>query len=93
MNIVTGCPDTLVGTLSQHNDISGLWYFGRPEVCAAVTYHTTHTLGRSWCVNEDDVDWTNPKQGQGDYYLLRATQRKTIWLPTTRVAEYAEIEQ
>ncbi len=80
VNIVTGSRDTLTKTLSEHDEVDGIWYFGSKEGATAVERASADNMKRSWA-EWTQRDWTNHAQGEGREFLRYATQVKNIWIP------------
>ena len=80
INIVTGTPATLAATLSEHDDVDGIWYFGDADGVAAVERASADNMKRSWTVS-DARDWLDPRIGEGREFLRHATEVKNIWVP------------
>jgi aldehyde dehydrogenase (NAD+) len=81
VNIVTGRRDELVPTLSAHDDVDGVWYFGSAEGSAAVERASTGNMKRTWVSYGHTRSWSDVRQGQGAEFLREATQVKNIWIP------------
>ncbi|MFO1014616.1 MAG: aldehyde dehydrogenase family protein [Caulobacteraceae bacterium] len=80
INIVTGARDTLTKTLSEHDGVDGLWYFGSAAGSAQVEKASTGNLKQTWVNGGLNRDWYGPA-GEGREFLRRATQVKAIWVP------------
>jgi aldehyde dehydrogenase (NAD+) len=75
LNIITGERDELSATLSEHDDVDGIWYAGPREGQAAVEAASAGNMKRTW---------TLPARGAlpaTDEVLRHATQVKNIWVP------------
>ncbi|MEQ8480645.1 MAG: aldehyde dehydrogenase family protein [Hoeflea sp.] len=81
VNIVTGDRDTLADTLSRHDDVSALWYFGSEVGSGHVERESAGNLKAVWANNGKARDWFDTRQGQGEEFLFRAVRIKTIWTP------------
>ncbi|MEZ5810134.1 MAG: aldehyde dehydrogenase family protein [Rhizobiaceae bacterium] len=81
VNIVTGDRDTLADTMAKHDDINAIWYFGSAEGSAMVEGYSAGNLKPAWVNNGRARDWHDAGQGQGEEFLRRATQIKTVWTP------------
>ena len=80
INIVTGPPAALAATLSEHDDVDGIWYFGDADGVAAVERASADNMKRVWTVS-DARDWLDPNVGEGREFLRHATEVKNIWVP------------
>jgi aldehyde dehydrogenase (NAD+) len=80
VNIVTGAKDALMKTLAEHDDIEGLWYFGRADGVKAVELASASNMKRTWATDEDR-DWMDANVGEGREFLRQACQVKNIWVP------------
>ena len=81
INIVTGKRDELAEVLASHDDVDAMWYFGSLEGSAAVERLSAGNLKRTWVSYGKGRDWSDPRQGEGQDFLRRATQVKNIWIP------------
>lgn len=81
VNIVTGDRDALADTMAKHDGIDAIWYFGSSAGSAMVEEHSAGNLKPAWVNNGRARDWNDPVQGQGEEFLRRATQIKTVWTP------------
>jgi aldehyde dehydrogenase (NAD+) len=80
VNIVTGAKDSLAKTLSEHDDVDAVWYFGSRDGVAAVELASAGNMKRTFAEWEPR-DWTSPTSGEGRDFLREATQVKNIWIP------------
>ncbi len=81
VNLVTGARESLAKTLSEHNDVDAVWYFGSAEGSQAVQENSIGNLKRTWVSLGKYRDWVSSHSGEGVEFLVQATQVKTIWLP------------
>ncbi len=81
LNLLTGDRDSLAKTLSEHNDVDAVWYFGSSAGSKMVQENSVGNLKRTWVNLGRTRDWASPNAGEGETFLRRATQVKTIWLP------------
>merc|ERR1719253_2454850 len=82
VNIVTGDRDHLALTLTDHQHVDAVWYFGgSPEGCRAVEAKSAGNCKRTWCDYGGERNWSDDAQGQGDEFLYQAIEVKNIWLP------------
>ncbi|WP_173934337.1 aldehyde dehydrogenase family protein [Chelativorans sp. Marseille-P2723] len=80
VNIVTGAREALVKTLSEHDGVDALWYFGTKEGARVVEEASAGNLKQTWTEDGAARNWA-ATEGQGRLFLARATQVKNIWLP------------
>lgn len=78
VNIVTGDRDTLVRTMAEHDDLQALWYFGTEQGSANVEFAASENMKRTFVNYGEKRDWFRREVGQGEEYLLHATQCKNI---------------
>jgi aldehyde dehydrogenase (NAD+) len=81
VNIVTGHASQLLKTLSEHDDVDGIWCYGAEATVAAAKAMSTGNLKQVWTNEGRVIDWFNPKQAEGRWFLEHATQVKNIWVP------------
>ena len=82
VNILTAKENELNKTLSQHENIEGIWYFGADSAQRSnIIKNTTSNLKRYWCPEEKHVDWTNTSEQFLNEFLYQSTQVKNIWIP------------
>ncbi len=81
INIVTGNVLELADTLSKHNGVDVMWAFGSSELSRNVEQNSVGNLKRTWTGFDRQIDWTDPRIGEGQEYLRRATELKAIWVP------------
>ncbi len=81
INLVTGYASQLLKTLAEHHDVDGLWCYGDEATVAAAKAMSTGNLKQVWTNEGRAIDWFNPKQGEGRWFLQHATQVKNIWVP------------
>ncbi|MDG4649895.1 aldehyde dehydrogenase family protein [Roseibacterium sp. SDUM158017] len=80
VNIVTGDPAELGGTLASHLDVDALWSFSGQADAAALQAASAGNLKRTWINHGGNPDWATPAGG-GRRFLEAATEVKTIWVP------------
>jgi len=78
INIVTGSQETLVKTLSEHDDVDAMWYFGDADLSGQIEVAAAHTIKRTWCNHGKAYDWRELPQQE---VLRHATEVKNIWVP------------
>ncbi len=82
VNIITGDLDHLTKTLTQHEDVDSVWYFGTAEGSYHVEFESAANMKRTWVNYGIPRNWINPEEGAGHEFLHEATQVKNIWVPT-----------
>ena len=80
INIVCGDKDALSETLSKHDGVDCMWYFGNADGGKIVEQASAGNLKPTW-THHTMPDWYNTQQGQGRRFLQQATQIKNIWIP------------
>jgi aldehyde dehydrogenase (NAD+) len=81
VNIVTGYASQLLKTLAEHDDVDGIWCCGDKTTVTAAKAMSTGNLKQVWTNEGRVIDWFNPKQAEGRWFLEHATQVKNIWVP------------
>jgi aldehyde dehydrogenase (NAD+) len=81
INIVTGRPAELLKTLAEHDDIDALWCFADEATCATAKSLSIGNLKQVFTNEGRSIDWINPTQSEGRWFLQHATQIKNIWIP------------
>jgi len=82
VNILTSKNNELNKTLSQHENIEGIWYFGLDHnQKSTIIKNTTSNLKRYWCPEEKNIDWANNSVQFLNEFLYQSTQVKNIWIP------------
>src|ERR1700688_1744224 len=81
LNVVTGYSSQLLKTLAEHDDVDALWCFGDESDAAAAKAMSIGNLKQVWTNEGRAIDWFNPKQAEGRWFLEHATQVKNIWVP------------
>ena len=82
VNILTAKENELNKTLSQHENIEGIWYFGADSAQRSeIVKNTTSNIKRYWCPEEKHLDWTNTSEEFLNEFLYQSTQVKNIWIP------------
>ena len=82
VNILTAKENELNKTLSQHENIEGIWYFGTDSAQRSdIVKNTTSNIKRYWCPEEKHLDWTNASEEFLNEFLYQSTQVKNIWIP------------
>ena len=78
INIVTGEQKVLLKTLSEHDDVDAVWYFGDAPLSASIEKAAAYTIKRTWCNHGQSIDWTHVTMKE---VLRYATEVKNIWVP------------
>jgi aldehyde dehydrogenase (NAD+) len=81
VNIVAGKASELGKTLAEHDDIDAIWSFRDEAAAAMVKAASVGNLKQVFTNDGRQVDWFDPSQSEGRYYLRHATQIKNIWVP------------
>ena len=81
INIVTGYASQLLKTLAEHDDVDAIWCYGDDSTVAAAKAMSTGNLKQVWTNEGRVIDWFDPKQAEGRWFLEHATQVKNIWVP------------
>jgi len=81
VNIVTGYASQLLKTLAEHDDIDAIWCFSDEAAASAAKSFSTGNLKQVFTNEGRAIDWFNPVQAEGRWYLQHATQVKNVWVP------------
>ncbi len=81
VNIVAGDSVALSEKLARHDGVDGLWFCGSAEAGAEMERLSIHNLKQVWTTRGLRFDWFDKPALEGDYFLLKATQVKNIWIP------------
>ena len=82
INILTAKENDLNSSLSKHENIDGIWYFGNSQISKTnIIKNSSSNLKRYWCPSEKNIDWTNTSKTFLDEFLYQSTQVKNIWIP------------
>jgi aldehyde dehydrogenase (NAD+) len=81
VNIVTGYASQLLKTLAEHDDVDAIWCFTDEASAAAAKSMSVGNLKQVWTNEGRSIDWFNPRQSEGRWFLEHATQVKNIWVP------------
>ena len=81
LNIVTGPQAPLLKTLAEHDGVDAIWSFSDEASAAASKRYSVGNLKQVWTNEGRAIDWFEPKQGEGRWFLEHATQVKNIWVP------------
>jgi aldehyde dehydrogenase (NAD+) len=81
INIVTGRSAELLKTLAEHDDIDAVWSFTDGSSAAAAKTFSAGNLKQTFTNEGRAIDWFNPSQSAGRFFLHHSTQIKNIWVP------------
>jgi aldehyde dehydrogenase (NAD+) len=81
VNFVTGSTTELLRVLAEHDGVDALWCFGDEANSAAAKFYSIGNLKQVWTNEGRAIDWFNPQQGEGRWFLEHASQVKNIWIP------------
>ena len=82
INILTAVDNELNATLSKHENIDGIWFFGDSHISKIdIIKNSTSNLKRYWCPKEKNIEWINNSKVFLDEFLHQSTQIKNIWIP------------
>jgi len=81
VNIVTGPASQLLKTLAEHDNVDAIWTFSDEATAVAAKAHSIGNLKQVWTNEGRVIDWFNPQQAEGRWFLEHATQVKNIWVP------------
>ena len=81
VNFVTGRPLELAKVLAEHAAVDAIWAHGGRALCELVKSASVGNLKQVFTNEGRRIDFFNPQQGEGRYYLEHATQVKNVWVP------------
>jgi aldehyde dehydrogenase (NAD+) len=81
INLVSGKASELGKTLAEHDDVDAIWSFRDEAASALVKLGSIGNLKQVWTNEGRQVDWFDPAQAEGRWFLRHATQVKNIWVP------------
>jgi aldehyde dehydrogenase (NAD+) len=81
VNIVTGYTRQLLKTLAEHDDLDAIWCFSDASSASAAKSLSTGNLKQVFTNEGRAIDWFDPRQGEGRWFLEHAIQVKNIWVP------------
>ncbi len=81
VNIVAGRAAEIGKTLADHDDIDAVWCFRDEAASTMVKLGSIGNMKQTWTNDGYAVDWYDPQQAEGRYFLRHATQVKNIWVP------------
>jgi aldehyde dehydrogenase (NAD+) len=81
VNIVTGNTSQLLKTIAEHDDVDAVWCFSDESNAVAAKSFSVGNLKQVFTNEGRTIDWFDPKQAEGRWFLQHATQVKNIWVP------------
>ncbi|MDE1156224.1 MAG: aldehyde dehydrogenase family protein [Acidobacteriaceae bacterium] len=81
VNFVSGKASELGKTLAEHADVDAMWSFRDVTASALVKTASVGNLKQVWTNEGRQIDWFNPTEAEGRWFLRHATQVKNIWVP------------
>jgi aldehyde dehydrogenase (NAD+) len=81
INLVAGRTAELTKTLAEHDDVDALWSFRDRAASATVKAASIGNLKQVFTADGRAIDWFDPAQAEGRWFLRAATQVKNIWVP------------
>ena len=81
VNIVSGRAADLTKTLAEHDGLEAIWSFRDQSAAETVKALSVGNLKQVFTNEGRQIDWFNPAQGEGRWYLQHAAQVKNIWAP------------
>jgi aldehyde dehydrogenase (NAD+) len=81
LNLISGRAGELLKVLAEHDDLDAVWCYGDEELCSAAKALSAGNLKQVWTNEAREIDFLNPEQGEGRWFLEHAFQVKNIWVP------------
>jgi aldehyde dehydrogenase (NAD+) len=81
VNLVSGYTSQLLKTLAEHDDVDAIWCFADEASAATAKSLSVGNLKQVFTNEGRVIDWFDPKQSAGRWFLHHATQVKNIWVP------------
>ena len=81
VNIVTGKTSELTKVLAEHDDVDAIWSFADAPTAAHVKMLSIGNLKQVFTNEGRAIDWFDPRQGEGRWFLQHAVQVKNVWVP------------
>lgn len=81
VNIVTGDRDYVSKTLAEHQHVDAMWYFGGARGSQEVERISAGNMKRTFVDGGYQRDWMNTDQGEGEEFLIEASEVKNVWVP------------
>ena len=81
INVLTGSRDHITKTLSEHQNVNAMWYFGSQEGSRFVEHTSAVNIKRTWVNYGLSRNWFDRQQGYGEEFLIRSVEVKNVWIP------------
>ncbi|HEY6467612.1 MAG TPA: aldehyde dehydrogenase family protein [Candidatus Acidoferrales bacterium] len=81
VNIVTGRSAELAKILAEHDDIDAIWCFSDEAAARCAKALSVGNLKQVWTNEGRAIQWLDPAQAEGRWFLAHAVQVKNIWVP------------
>jgi aldehyde dehydrogenase (NAD+) len=81
VNLVTGRSGELLKVLAEHDDLDAVWCYGNEELCTTAKALSVGNLKQLWTNEGREIDFFDPEQGEGRWFLEHAYQVKNVWVP------------
>ena len=81
VNLVAGKSLELGKTLAEHDDVDAIWSFRDHTAASLVKAASIGNLKQVFASEGRALDWFDPVQAEGRWFLRRATQIKNVWVP------------
>jgi aldehyde dehydrogenase (NAD+) len=81
VNLVSGYQSQLLKTLAEHDDVDAIWSFTDEASATAAKSYSVGNLKQVFTNEGRAINWFDPKQAEGRWFLQHATQVKNIWVP------------
>ena len=81
VNLVTGRTIELLKTIAEHDDVDAVWCFSDAANAASAKLFSASNLKQVFTNEGRVIDWYDPKQAEGRWFLQHATQVKNVWVP------------
>ena len=82
INFLTTKQNSLNKTLSEHENVDGLWLFSDDDKeRKQVINNSVSNLKRYWCPKSKNINWLNSDEDFLNEFLFESTQIKNIWIP------------
>jgi len=81
VNLVSGYQSQLLKTLAEHDDVDAIWSFTDEASATAAKSYSVGNLKQVFTNEGRAINWFDPKQAEGRWFLKHATQVKNIWVP------------
>ena len=81
VNLVAGYPGELGKTLAEHDGVDAIWSFRDAATATMAKAASIGNLKQVFTPHGRAINWFDPHQAQGRWFLHHATQVKNIWAP------------